>query len=120
MGFQMIDRDEGQAARGGQGLARHHADQDAADQARPGRGGDGVDAVPAAAGLVERRLHDTADLIQVRAGRDLGHHAGEGQVVSQLLMHHVGQHVAPVAHHGGGGLVTAGFNAQNAHGSLNG
>ena len=120
MGFQMIDGDKGEAARRRQGLSRHHADQHAADQPWSRRGGDGVDAVPADARLVEGRLHDAADLVQMRAGRDLRHHAGEGLVVGQLLMHHVGQHLAPVAHHGGGGLVTAGFDTQNAHGSLHG
>ena len=115
MGLQMIDRDEGQASRGGQRLCRHHADQHAADQARPGGRRDGVQIVPADARLLHRPGDHRIDLIQVGAGRHLGHHAGEGLVVGQLLMDDVGQHRARVRHDGGGGFVTTGFDPENTH-----
>ncbi len=115
MGFQMIDGDERQFPRRRQGLARHHADQHPADQARARRGGDGIDPVPADARLRQGRFDHRVDLIQMGAGRDLGHNPGEGLVLGQLLMNHVGQHLASVADDGGGGFVTTGFDAQNSH-----
>lgn len=120
MGFQVIDGDKRQAPRGGQGLGGHHADQHAADQPGPSRGGDGIDPVPAVSGfgcgLFQGGRDYGVDLIQMGTGRDLGHHAGEGLMVGQLLMDDVRQNLAPVRYNGGGGFVTAGFNAQNAHG----
>ena len=50
----MIDRDERLAGRKRHALARHQPDQDAADEARPGRGGDAVELAGADAGLRER------------------------------------------------------------------
>ena len=78
MALQMVDRDQRQAARQGHGLAEAQPDHDPADQARPGGGGDAVQAVVADARLGHGAGAMTPSIISTwAAGRDLGHHAAD-------------------------------------------
>ena len=51
---EVVDAPERQAAAGGEALGEHHPGEDAADQARAGGDGDGVEVGEAEAGAVER------------------------------------------------------------------
>jgi len=68
---QVIDGHERQASRPCERLRGRHADEERADQPRPGRDGDGVDVVERRARLVQRLLDDRGDELEVPARRDL-------------------------------------------------
>ena len=114
----------GLSAREGQPLGRHHAHHDAADQARPAGGGDGVEIVEAELGLGQRVLDQAVDALEMGARGDLRHDAAEAAVLGLLAVDDVGEDaahgLAPGRRldDGDGGLVAARFDAQDAHACL--
>lgn len=121
MRLEMIDRNEGQAARRCDGLGGHAADMDTPDQARPCRCRDAVDGVQGHIRIVERASDDRIQMIEMRARGDLGNNPAERPVVIELAEDDIGEN-RPAARVGitdnrGGCLVTARFNSQNNHGS---
>ena len=100
-------------------LAKADADEQRADQPRPLRHGDGVDVVPGRAGLLERALDDAADVAQVLARCEFGHDASPLAVNRDLRRDDAREHPPTAAfgsrHDGGGGLVAAALDAEDAH-----
>ena len=117
MTLQMVDGDQRQAPRQGDRLAETQPDHDAADQSRPGGGGNAVQGVIAEPRLVHGQPDDAVDHLDMAAGRDLGHDAAIGRVIVNLAVHHRGQDrrlaLRRQAHHRGGGLVAAGLEAEH-------
>jgi hypothetical protein len=105
--------EKGQAAREGDGLARHRADQQSADQARADRGRDGVDPVQADPGRVERVADHRVAMVEMGARGDLGDDAAMDRVKVALGQHDAGQDAAIAAHDGGGGFVAAGLDPED-------
>jgi hypothetical protein len=117
MAFEVVDREEGQAARGGDALRRHHADDHAADQARPRRRRDAVEIAEPESGLLERAPDDAVDRLQMGAGRDLWHDAAVGAVFLQLGIDDVRADGARIVDDRRRGLVAARLDAENDHGA---
>ena len=117
MAFEMVDRLQRLAGRGGQRLGRHQPDDQPADQAGAGRGGDGVDIGERDAGIVKRRLDDAVERLDMGARGDLGNDAAECRMLLDLAEHDVGQDLRPAAvvqrDDGCGGLVAAGLDAEH-------
>ncbi len=122
VGFEMIDGDEGLAAGQRQRLRHGEPDDDAADEAGTGGGGDAVEVGEPDAGVLQRAHDQPVEHLDMRARGDLRHDAAEGGVLGDLAHHLVREDLAAAAggkpHDGGGGLVAGGFNAENAHGGL--
>ena len=92
MALQVIDRDQGQIERQGQGLRGGQADHERTDQARPGRDGDHSQVFErdpcAPQGLVDHRQH----LLHVGPRSDLGNHTPKAPVQARLRGNHAGEH----------------------------
>ena len=74
MAFQMVHRVIGNAARRGDGLGGHCADNDPADQARPAGRGDPVEITHGHTGLLHRPPDHTVNGIKMGARGNFGHH----------------------------------------------
>ena len=113
----MVHGDEGEIARKGDGLPRGDADDQPADQAGAGGGGDTVDRVEAKASLGERLGDQNIEKLDMGARRDLRHDAAELGVQRKLRAHHIGEDDALAAclapDQGGGGLVAARLDAKH-------
>ena len=112
----MVDRDQRQVARQGDGLAGRKPHHHPAHQPRPRRRRHAVQRVETQPGLVHGAGDDGIDHLHMRPRRDLRHHAAVGRMIGDLAGDHRGQHgrfAGPHAHHGGGGLVAAGLDAQD-------
>ncbi len=60
----------------------------------PGGGGDGVEIVHAAAGLIKRAADQLVEHFDMRARGDFRHHAAIGRMFGDLAEHSVGQDLA--------------------------
>ena len=89
--LQVIDRDQRQAAGGGDRLRGRDADQEGADQPRPDRDRDRLDLVERHPGLLQRGADDRRRQLQVMARGDLGDDAAEARVGGGLRGDHVGE-----------------------------
>ena len=69
------------------------------------------------AGRLKRLLHQRVEGLDVRARRDLGHHAAEPFVQVHLGRDEVRSDGEAVLHHRDGGLVAGGFDPQGDHAS---
>ena len=85
----MIDRDQGLFLHQRNRLRRGEADDDAADQARAGGGGDAVDLDKAAPGVAHGGRDDHIERLYMGARRDLRHHAAEGAMLVELTQHDI-------------------------------
>ncbi len=115
MAFEMVDRVERLVVHGRDRLGHGDTDDNAADQARPGGRGDAVEIGEADPGLAHGGFDQRAEMLQMRAGGDFGHHATVWLVLVELGEQRLGQHPAPVVDHGGGRFVAARFDAQDNH-----
>ena len=86
---EMVDRVERHLPRGRVRLGRSHPDQQGTGQPGPDGGRDDVGLVDAR--RVQGAAHRRAQRLQVRARRDLGHHAAEPGVLVDAGGHLVGQ-----------------------------
>ena len=113
-GHQRLAGDERDRLRGGE------PDEDAADQARAGRGGDAVELGERCNPALRKRPGNQAvDHLHMGARRDFRHHAAIAGMLGDLAQHLVGQDLAPsieaARHHGGGGLVAGRLDPENTH-----
>ena len=115
----MVHRHKGLLRRKGQRLAGHKPHHQPADQAGPGGGGNRVHIVKAEARLAQGGGDERIQMINMGASGDLRHHAAIGRVLVELGQHKVRADGARPArharHNSGGGLVAAGFKAQNRY-----
>ncbi len=119
MSFQMVDADEGFVRRPGERLSGGEADQQAADQAGAGGGGDGVDLVERHVGALERAADEMVEIIDMGARRDLRDDAAVGGMFGDLAHHLVGEDFARSVHaladQSGGRFVAGRLDTQNQH-----
>ena len=116
MAFEMIDRDKGQLAGKGDRFGLHHADDDAADEARPARRGHRVEVAETDAGRAQGLFDHRVEMIEMRPRRDLGHDAAKGPMLGGLREHDIAADEGRlVAHHGGGGLIAARLDPEHFH-----
>jgi hypothetical protein len=113
MRFQVVDGQVGNAPRRRDALAERRADQQPADQPRPRRRRHGREVARRDPGLVQHVPNQRRQVLQMRARRDLRHHAAIGGVVGELAQHRLGQHRPVAGQDGRGGLVTTAFKAQH-------
>ncbi len=113
MRFEMVDRDIRLPGRPGDPLPGHCADQEPANEARPGRGRDRVDLAEPDTGLVERPPHQPVEMVEMRPCGDLRHDAAVGRVLVELRLHDIGADLPPLADDGHRGLVARGFDTEN-------
>jgi hypothetical protein len=110
----------GRSAGQGHGLAERQADHHPAHQAGPGGGGHAVQGVEADPRRAHRLGGHAIDGLDMGAGGDLGHHPAERGVLLELGADDRGQDldaaVLVPAHDGRGGLVAAGFEAEDREG----
>ena len=110
--LQVVDRDQRQPARGGDRLRGRDADQQRADQPRPGGRGDRVDVVEGHPGLAQGGLDHRRGQLEVMAGGDLGDDAAEAGVRGGLRGDHVRQDAAAVEH-GGAGVIAGRLDSKD-------
>ena len=82
--FEVVDGDQRLARGGGDRLGGHQPDDQAADQAGTGGGGDGVDVGEVDARIGKGRLDDAVQRLDMGARGDLGHDAAEGGMLLDL------------------------------------
>ena len=113
----MMHPDERQVEAPRQRLPVHDADQQGADQARGRRHGDAVEAPDSDAGFIEGAIHHRRDRLHMRAAGELRHDTAEDRVHVLRQDHQALERgdAARRRHDGGGGLVTRGLDAQDAH-----
>ena len=101
----------------GHPLRGHRADDEAPDQPGASRGGNAVEFVDANPGLVERAADQLFEMIEMGPRGDLRHDTAIRLVLGQLCADQIGADVRlrGVANDRRGGLVTAGFNAEDDH-----
>ena len=111
--LEMVDRHQRQVVDQGHGLAGEQAHHQAADQARPGGGGDAGEIAKADARLAHRLGHQQVELLDMGAGCYLRHHAAIGGMLGQLGEQRCRQHPAVGADQGHRRLVAAGLDPQH-------
>ena len=115
MGLDVVDGDEGPLPGEGEGFGGGDADEQAADEA--GAVGDG-DCIKlfggfGDAGGGEGFIDDGVEGFKVSAGGDFRDDAAEFGVEVDLRGDDIGEDVAAIAHDGGGGFITGGFDAED-------
>src|SRR3546814_5324764 len=82
--LEMVNREERPVPGERDGLDGHHADEDAADEAGPGGGGDPIQLRKSEAGLLHRLRDQPVDVVEVAARSNLRHHAAVRAVLVEL------------------------------------
>jgi len=117
MSLQMVDRNQGQASRQSDSLAKAQPDHDATDQTGPCGGGHAIKRLMADAGLAHGPARHARDHLDMAASRDLGHDPAIGRMVVDLGMDHAGQDgrltVGRQPHDRGRRLVAAGLQTEH-------
>ena len=94
MGFEVVDGNEVEVVRKRDGLGRHHADQQAADQPGPAGRGHGIKRGELHAGRAHGLGDDLVEALHMRARRNLRHDAAEAAMRLPLGAHDVGEDAA--------------------------
>ena len=119
MRFQMIDRHQRLFRHQRDRLGCRQSDDDAADQAGAGGGGDAVELIVGLAGLAHRFGDNQVDRFDMSARGDFRHHATIGCMIGDLAEHDIGQDagaaVGGALDHRGGGLVAGRLDAEDDH-----
>ena len=119
MGLKVVHGHEGLSGGQGQSLAGGQTHHDAADEAGACGSGDGVEIGKVAACVGERALDQPINHLDMGAGGNFGHDAAIGGMFCDLAHDLVGEDRAAAVglklDDGRSGLVTGGFDSQNAH-----
>ena len=115
VGLEVVDGHERHVPGECQGLGGRDADDEGAEQARPGRGRDGGGDLVGSLqpGFGECLLDGGGKQLQVGPAGDLGHHAAEGPVQVDLAGDHRGAHLVAAGDDGRRRLVTRRLDAQH-------
>jgi len=117
--LEMIDGDERDFARAGDGLGGGDADHHAPDQTGPAGRGDGGERTPTDPRPFQGARDQPVDVVEMGARRYFRHDAAERPMLGFLGQDFVGQHAAPgvlgVADHRRRRFVATGFDAENYH-----
>lgn len=116
MAFKMIDGQEGFATGEGQRLAGGGANDYPANQAGAGGGGHRVDFGETPPGFRHRFRDQPVEMEEMGAGGHLRHHAAERPMLLDLRQNPLRQHLPPLCHQGGGGLIATRLESQNQQG----
>ena len=111
--MQMVDRDERQPPRPGQGLCGRDPDEQGADEARSLGDGDPVDVVERGSRVFERAPHGGEQKLEMVARGDLRDDAAVPRVQLGLRRDDVREQPAVVGDERGRGLVAGGLQAQD-------
>ena len=117
MSFQMVDRIKRLACCFCDGLARHQAHQQAADQPGAGGSSNGIDVGKGHARLLQRFFHERIQRLDMGPCGNFRHHTAIGAVFLELRQNDVGDDLAaPIRmpnHNGCSGFVTACLYAED-------
>ena len=115
--LEMIDRGKRLSGCPGDAFCRHRADDQPADQPRPGCGGDAVEVVDAKLGLIQRLADQSLQMVEVRPRGDLRHDPAKGRVLGKLRLHQIGADNGrrAIRHHRDRGLIAAGLDTEHVH-----
>ena len=115
MGFEMVDRHERLLRGPGDALCRHRADDQPANQPRPGSRRHAVEPINRRIGFGEGASDKPGDMIEMRPRGDLRHHPAIRRVLFQLGVDQIrpGQRARVVANHRDRRLVAARLDAEN-------
>ena len=111
--LQVVDGDVWQAVGNRDTFGELTSDDQAADQAGAGAGGDAAQIAEGDARAGHGFTGQGREMRQMRAGRDLRHHAAEGRVVAFLGQHGLGQDAPAGVQDGGGGFIAGRFDSEN-------
>ena len=109
----MIDRDQRLARRVRERLAGDEPDHHPADQAGTGGRGDRVDVRQRESRIGEHGFDERGEAVDMRARRDLRHHAAIGAMLGLLPGDAMREDAAVRVHQGGRGFVAARFEAED-------
>lgn len=113
--FQMVHRDVRQPMRQSDPLRQLAANDQPADETRPGTGRHPAEVAESQARPFHHAPHEARQQRQVRAGSDLGHDAAIWRMLVFLAGNAVREHATFFVHHRRGALITRRLDAQ--HGS---
>ena len=113
MAFKVVDGDEGDVLREGQGLGVGDADQQRSGEAGAGGDGDGVEVVEGDVGLGEGGADDGDDGAEMLAAGQLGNDAAIAGVGGDLRGDDRGKCAGAALDDGGSGLVAGGFDGED-------
>ena len=111
--FEMVDGDERDVLRVGQGLGIGDADEERAGEAGTAGDGDGVEIVEGDVGLGQSGADDRDDGAEMLAAGQLGNHSAITGVGGDLRGDNRGESAGATLHDGGGGLVAGGFDGED-------
>ena len=113
MAFEMIHRDERKAEGVSETLGTCDADEQRADEARPGGDGDAIDVVERHLRVVESACDERKQMLQMLPRGDLRNHAAERAVPLDLRGDQIDPHRAGVVQHGDRRFVAGSLDSQN-------
>jgi hypothetical protein len=113
--LEVVDGDKGQIPRGGDRLGRHHTHDQATDQPWAGGGGNAIEILPPRPGMAHRTADQGIEMVEMRACRDLRHHAAIRAVRLGLAQNLVGADCARIVHQRRRRFVATGFYPQDQH-----
>ncbi len=111
----VVNAHQGQSTCEGDHLRRGQPHQERPLEARAGRGRHGIDPIKADAGIRHRGREDRTDALHMVARGDLRHHSTETRMYVHLRSDDIREDATTVLHHGGGGLIAARLNTEQAH-----
>ena len=111
--FEVVDGEKRQAARPGEGASERQPDEERADEPRPRGRGDRADVVDRHPGARQGLCVDRRPVGELLARGELRHDAAIGPVHRELGGDHRGEHPPRAVDHRAGGVVTAGFDAED-------
>ena len=111
--FKVVDGDEGDVLREGQGLGVGDADEQSTGEARAGGNGDGVEIGEGDVGLGESGADDGDDGAEVLAAGEFGNDSAVASVGGDLGGDGRGEGAGAALYDGGGGLVAGGFDGED-------
>ena len=111
--FEVVDGDEGDVLRVGQGLGVGDADEQRSGEAGAGGDGDGVEIGEGDAGLGQGGADDGNDGAEMLAAGQLGDDAAVAGMGGDLRGDDRGKRAGAALDDGGGGLVAGGFDGED-------
>src|ERR1019366_2595870 len=113
--LNVVDPDEGHTGGEAQAFGVGEPDQQRPDQPGSHGDGDGRKVLQAGGGAKQGFANHRHDGAQVLARGQLRDHSAVLAVHRDLRGHHAREHGVAAPHHGGGGFIAGGFDAENTH-----
>ena len=116
--FEVVDSDKRLAGTPGDRLRHHRADNQTSDQTGARGSGHSIDLGQHDIGLGERAVDHSIEMIEMRPRSNLGYDTTKRRMFDELRPKLIGQYPRTLRGRGNncrGGLVAAGFNAEDDH-----